>query len=121
MTRTLIESAVHERRFRARAVRIDSTVIEADIKLPTDAGLPAHGVKALAQESRKLAAKLTDTTTRVRDRSRAMGRRLRAITRTIRRRTGGAKAEVLALTEQTGEPLSRPSVKEARRECRGSV
>ena len=31
-----------------------------------------------------------------------MGRRLRAISRTIRRRTGEAKAEVLALTEQTG-------------------
>ena len=35
---------------------------------------------------------------RVRDRSRAMGRRLRAISRTIRRRTGEAKAEVLKLT-----------------------
>lgn len=114
MTRTLIASAVRERRFRARAVRIDSTVIEADIKHPTDAGLAAHGVKALAREGRKLAAKLTNTTARVRDRSRAMDRRLRAITRTIRRRTGEAKAEVLALTEQTGE-LLKQSVKEARR------
>jgi transposase, IS5 family len=114
MTRTLIESAVRERRFRARAVRIDSTVIEADIKHPTDAGLAAHGVKALAREGRKLVAQLTDTTARVRDRSRAMGRRLRAIARTIRRRTGEAKAEVLALTEQTGE-LLKQSVKEARR------
>lgn len=114
MTRELISAAVRERRFRARAVRIDSTVIEADIKHPTDAGLAAHGVKALAREGRKLAAKLGETKARVRDRSRAMGRRLRAITRTIRRRTGKAKAEVLALTEQTGELLKR-SVKEARR------
>jgi IS5 family transposase len=43
-----------------------------------------------------------------------MGRRLRSITRSIRRRTGEAKAEVLALTEQTGELLQQ-SVKEARR------
>ncbi len=43
-----------------------------------------------------------------------MGRRLRAISRTIRRRSGEAKAEVLALTEQTGELLER-SVSEARR------
>jgi len=57
MTRALIEAAVRERRFRARAVRIDSTVIEADIKYPTDAGLAAHGVKALAREGRKLASK----------------------------------------------------------------
>jgi transposase, IS5 family len=114
MTRELIEAAVRERRFRARAVRIDSTVIEADIKHPTDAGLAAHGVRALAREGRKLAAKLTDTKSRVRDRSRAMGRRLRSITRTIRRRTGEAKAEVLALTQQTGT-LLKQSVKEARR------
>src|SRR5215213_11654148 len=114
LTRALIVKATREKRFRPRAVRIDSTVIEADIKYPTDAGLAAHGVKALAREGRKLASKLTDTKARVRDRSRAMGRRLRAITRTIRRRTGEAKAEVLALTEQTGE-LLKQSVKEARR------
>ena len=43
-----------------------------------------------------------------------MGRKLRALTRTIRRRSGEAKAEVLALTEQTGELLQR-SVTEARK------
>jgi IS5 family transposase len=43
-----------------------------------------------------------------------MGVKLRAITRTIRRRSGEAKQEVLELTEQTGE-LLRKSVKEARR------
>jgi transposase, IS5 family len=114
MTRELIESAVRERRFRARAVRIDSTVIEADIKYPTDAGLAAHGVKALAREGRKLAAKIAESKLRVRDRSRSMGRKLREVTRTIRRRTGQAKAQVLALTEQTGE-LLKQSVREARR------
>jgi IS5 family transposase len=114
MTRALIESAVRERRLRARAVRIDSTVIEADIKYPTDAGLASHGVKALAREGRKLAAKLGESKTTVRDRSRAMGRKLRAISRTIRRRSGEAKAEVLALTEQTGDLLEN-SIKEARR------
>lgn len=114
MTRELIASAVRERRFVGRAVRIDSTVIEADIKYPTDAGLAAHGVKALAREGRKLAVKIAETELRVRDRSRAMGRKLREVTRTIRRRTGEAKAQVLALTEQTGE-LLKASIKEARR------
>jgi transposase, IS5 family len=114
ITRELIEAAVRERRFRARAVRIDSTVIEADIKYPTDAGLASHGVRSLAREGRKLAAKIGVAKTTVRDRSRSMGHKLRAISRTIRRRTGEAKGEVLALTEQTGELLAR-SVKEARR------
>jgi transposase, IS5 family len=114
ITRELIEAAVRERRFRARAVRIDSTVIEADIKYPTDAGLASHGVRSLAREGRKLASKIGVAKTTVRDRSRSMGHKLRAISRTIRRRTGEAKGEVLALTEQTGELLAR-SVKEARR------
>jgi IS5 family transposase len=43
-----------------------------------------------------------------------MGRKLRAISRTIRRRTGEAKQEVLKLTAETGELLER-SVTEARR------
>jgi hypothetical protein len=43
-----------------------------------------------------------------------MGRTLRGISRTIRRRTGDAKVEVLKLTEQTGKLLER-SVREARK------
>jgi transposase, IS5 family len=73
VTRALIEAAVRERRFRARVVRIDSTVIEADIRYPTDVGLASHGVKPLAREGRKLASKLGETKVRVRDHSRSMG------------------------------------------------
>jgi IS5 family transposase len=114
LTRVLISTAVREKRFRGRAVRIDSTVIEADMKYPTDSGLASHGVRALAREGRKLAKLIRDKTRRVRDRSRVMGRTLRAITRTIRRRTGEAKAEVLKLTERTGELLDE-SIRETRR------
>ena len=113
LTRALIVKATREQRFRPRAVRIDSTVVEADVRYPTDAGLASAGVKSLAREGRKLAALVGEKRPRVRDRSRAMGRRLRAISRTIRRRSGEAKAEVLALTEQTGRLLGR-SVSEAR-------
>jgi IS5 family transposase len=114
LTRTLIETATREKRFRPRAVRIDSTVVEADVRYPTDAGLASHGVQSLAREGRKLAKLIGEKRARVRDRSKTMGRHLRELTRTIRRRTGEAKAEVLALTEQTGELLGR-SIKEARK------
>ena len=114
LTRALIVKAVREKRFQPRAVRIDSTVIEADVRYPTDAGLASSGVRVLAREGRKLARLIGEKKRRVRDRSRVMGRKLRAITRTIRRRSGEPKAEVLKLTEQTGELLDR-SVKEARR------
>jgi transposase, IS5 family len=114
LTRALVVKATREKRFRARAVRVDSTVIEADIKHPTDAGLAGHGVRALAREGRKLAKLVGEKRFRVRDRSRAMGQKLRGIARTIRRRSGEAKTEVLKLTKDTGELLER-SVSEARR------
>src|SRR5919106_6674002 len=55
LTRAMIVRATREKRFRPRAVRIDSTVIEADVKYPTDAGLASAGVRTLAREGRKLA------------------------------------------------------------------
>ena len=114
LTRALIVKACREKRFRPPAVRIDSTVVEADVRYPTDAGLASSGVKVLAREGRKLAKLIGEKRSRVRDRSRSMGRKLRAITRTVRRRSGEAKAEVLKLTAETGELLSK-SIKEARR------
>jgi transposase, IS5 family len=113
LTRLVIQKARREKRFRPRAARIDSTVVEADIRYPTDAGLAADGVRALAREGRKLAAKVKAKRTAVRDRSRAVGVRMRALGRSIRRRSGEAKEEVLGLTKQTGAML-RKSVKEAR-------
>jgi transposase, IS5 family len=125
LTRALIAKATREKRFRPRAVRIDSTVIEADVRYPTDAGLASAGVRTLAREGRKLAKLIKENKARVRDRSRSIGVKLRAISRTIRRRSGEAKAEVLKLTEQTGELLER-SIAEAgklaaatRRKARG--
>ena len=114
LTRALIVKATREKRFRPRAVRIDSTVIEADVRYPTDAGLASAGVKTLGREGRELAKLVKEKKARVRDRSKAMGRKLRAISRTIRRRSGEAKEEVLKLTSETGELLER-SVREARR------
>jgi transposase, IS5 family len=114
LTRALLVKACREKRFRPRAVRIDSTVIEADVRYPTDAGLASSGVRVLAREGRKLAKLIKEKKARVRDRSRSMGVKLRAISRTIRRRSGEAKAEVLKLTEQTGELLER-SIAEARK------
>lgn len=112
LSRVVIGKAQRETRFRCRVVRIDSRVVEADVRYPTDSGLAADGVRVLAREGKRLAARAA-TAARVRDRSRAVGRRLRAISRSLRRRTGEAKVEVLALTGQTGQ-LLRVSITQAR-------
>src|SRR3989454_4704390 len=85
LTRLVISKAQRETRFRARAVRIDSTVLEADVRYPTDSGLASDGVRGLAREGKRLAASLGATGATVRDRSRAVGKRLRAIGRTLKR------------------------------------
>jgi IS5 family transposase len=114
ITRTVIELAQRERRFVARAARCDSTVVEADIRYPSDAGLAVDAARMLAAEGRRVATLVGERARRVRDRSRAAARRLRLIGRTVARRRGEAKATVLRLTGEAGE-LVRSSVREARR------
>lgn len=114
LTRAVIAKAVRERRFRPRAVRIDSTVIEADVRYPSDAMLCLQGARALARSGRRLAGRIGGQATAVRDRSRAIGRRVRQISRTLARRTGKARDEVIALNAEAGRLLRR-SAREARK------
>jgi IS5 family transposase len=114
ITRAVIEKTRREKRFRPRAARIDSTVVEADVRYPTDSGLALDSARVLAREARKLLAKVGKDAGHVRDRSRAIGRRVRAMTRTLGRRTGERKQQVLEFTEQAGKLVER-SIGEAKR------
>jgi transposase, IS5 family len=113
ITRMVIEKAQRETRFRARAARIDSTVVEADIRYPSDAVLALQGARTLAREGKRL-QKLVGGKVRVRDRSRSVGMTVRAISKTLARRTGEAKAQVMKLNQQAGRLINR-SAKEAKR------
>lgn len=110
----LIAKAERETRFRARAVRIDSTVVEADVRYPNDAQLAADAAGMLAREARKLATAAPTVTGRVRDRSGSVKNRLREINRSLTRRVSGAKEQVLELTGEAGQ-LLETSLREARR------
>jgi transposase, IS5 family len=113
LTRVVIGKAQRETRFRARAVRIDSTVVEADIRYPADGMLAWQGARVLAREGRKLAGRLRGPAVRVVDRSRRIGKLVRAIAKTLARRTGQRVEEVLALNAKAGQAMAR-SVREAR-------
>lgn len=114
LTRAVIAKAVRERRFRARAARIDSTVVEADVRYPSDAMLCLQGARALSRQGRGLAARIGVKANAVRNRCRAVGRRVRAISRTLARRTGQAREQVIELNAEAGRLLRR-SAAEARR------
>jgi len=114
LIRRLIAIAARERRFRARALRVDSTVVEADVRYPTDAGLCGDAVRVIARAARAVRRAVPRTTQHVRDRSRAVGRRLRELGRTLRRRTEEAQRSVRRLTEAAAAQV-RTSAREARR------
>jgi IS5 family transposase len=113
ITRAVIATATTgERRFVARAARIDSTVVEADIRYPTDLGLAGDATRMLAREAAGGVA--GPDAPRVQDRSRAVGRRHRRLSRTLAARTGQGKPTALRLTGEAGRLVER-SVREARR------
>jgi transposase, IS5 family len=115
ITRTVIANATTgDRRFVARAARIDSTVVEADIRYPTDLGLAGDATKVLAREAAAAGDLVEAQGPRVRDRSRAIAQRLRRVNRTLAARTGQGKPTALRLTGEAGQLVER-SVREARR------
>ena len=107
-------SAGAERRFVVRAARIDSTVVEADIRYPTDLGLAQDAARMLASEAKQAAGVAGDGAPRVTDRSRSIGAKLRKLNRSIAGRSGQSKDLALRLTGEAGELAAR-SLREARR------
>jgi transposase, IS5 family len=114
LIRELIKKASGERRIRIRAMRCDSTVLEADIRFPTDINLVGDAVRTLTRVAGTVKAALPDVTATVRDRGRAVGKRLRELGRTLQRRTGEARSEVERLTTESTR-LLHVTIREARR------
>ena len=85
---------------RGRRFRIDSTVTEADIHHPTDAGLLADAIRRVTRRVRRLQAVIQEAPTPIRDRARSVKRRILEIGKVLKRRTGEAVAEVRRITEE---------------------
>jgi transposase, IS5 family len=108
---------------RARKLRVDTTVVEADIDYPTDADLLEGAVRKLGGLVRRVKARGAASRTRFRDRGRAAGRRMKQLARTLRRRTGVAMGEVDRLTGEVAG-IARQSLREVQavaRNARGAL
>jgi hypothetical protein len=99
----LLGKLAADRVLRSRKLRIDTTVIEADIDHPTDADLLEQAVRTTGGLVRRLKARGMASRTRFRDRSRSAGRRMRQLAQTLRRRTG------VAMARSTGSPPRSPA------------
>jgi IS5 family transposase len=89
-----------EQVLRGRRFRIDSTVTDADIHHPTDAGLLADGIRRRTRVACQVPGALPVPGLRVRDRAWLPKRRILAIGKLLRRRTGNAVSQVRQITEE---------------------
>jgi transposase, IS5 family len=111
LNQALLVKLTQDKLLRARKLRVDTTVVEADIAHPTDADLLEHAVRKLGGLVRRVKARGAASRTRFRDRGRAAGRRMKQLARTLRRRTGAAMAEVDRLTGQVAQ-IARHTLRE---------
>ena len=103
----LCEKLAADRLLRGRKLRVDTTVVEADIDYPTDADLLEQAVRKLGGLVRRIKARGAASRTRFGDRGRAAGRRMRQLAHSLRRRSGNAMAEVDRLTGEVAQIARR--------------
>jgi IS5 family transposase len=111
----LLDAAGQRGQVDLERVRIDTTVVEADIKYPTDSGLLTAATGRIASRLRRLArlgVKVTFT-----DRTADAQAYQHSIGAWLRRRTDEAKTEVLTITGRLAE-LAEASVAEASKALR---
>jgi len=107
----LVAKLAQGKLLRARKLRVDTTVVEADIDYPTDADLLEGAVRKLGGLVRRVKGRGVASRTRFRNRGRAAGRRMKQLARTLRRRTGVAMGEVDRLTGEVAG-IARQSLRE---------
>jgi transposase, IS5 family len=114
LNQALLAKATTRKVLRTHKIRADTTVVEANVCYPTDAGLLARAVSKLAHTIGRVQAAGGATRTTTRDRRRAARRRAHQLARSLRARTGQAKqqlaertAELAGLAEQAAADAAR--------------
>jgi IS5 family transposase len=107
----LVTKLAADKLLRGRKLRVDTTVVEADIDYPADADLLEHAISKLGGLVRRVKAPRGGQPDSVRDRGRAAGRRMKQLARTLRRRTGVAMGEVDRLTSEVAA-IARQTLRE---------
>ena len=100
LNQTLIEKAIKQKIIRGRKLRVDTTVVEADIHHPTDASLLVDGVKVITRTVKQLREIADNIPAQFRDRTRSIKKQLFSIAKITRRRTGEAYQEVRQITSE---------------------
>lgn len=111
----LVRKAREERLLKSRnKVRVDTTVVEANIHHPTDSGLIADAVRVVTRLVKQVQAAAGDAGIAVRDRTRSIKKRVVAIAKALKRRTQDAVEEVRRITGEMAD-IAEQTLKAARK------
>lgn len=94
----LIKSLVDKKLIKGQKLRIDTTVVDANITHPTDAGLLYEGVRKLTKAVTRIKQACGKTTRQSTQQTRKMKEHLLSIGKVLRRRTEDARLEVREIT-----------------------
>lgn len=107
LNEALIAKAVEAKVVRTSKIRVDTTVVPANVAYPTDSGLLAKAVKRIANAGRRIQAAGGAVRTKLRDRSRAAGKRAHDLNAKLRVRNAAAKQEALAVVKRKNLELAK--------------
>jgi IS5 family transposase len=107
LNEALLTKLKEQKLLRARKLRVDTTVMQADIDHPTDADLLEKATRKLGGLARRINKRGAATRTKFRDRGRSAGKRLKMIGQRLRRRSGDAMADIDRLTGEVAGIATR--------------
>jgi IS5 family transposase len=118
LNEALLAKATEAKVLRTGRVRADTTVVPANVSYPTDSGLLTKAVRRIALTANRIRGAGGAVRTRVRDRSRAAGKRAHSIAANLRSRSqvgrDQVKDRVLAMTAELAD-LAAATVGDAHR------
>jgi IS5 family transposase len=118
LNEALLAKAAEAKLLRTNRIRADTTVVPANVAYPTDSSLLAKATRRIGATVKRIRAAGGAVRTRVRDRSRAAGKRAHAVASKLRSRAAlgrdEARAAVLASTGELAE-LAETAAREAER------
>jgi len=114
LNQALLAKAAEHKVLRTHKVRADTTVVAANVAYPTDAGLLVKAISKLACTIQRVQTAGGATRTHARDRRRAARRRAHRLARSLRARTGQAKAQVAEGTAELAGLAERAAADAAR-------
>src|ERR1700758_1083709 len=118
LNEALLAKAAEAKLLRTNRIRVDTTVVPANVAYPTDSGLLAKATRRIAGIGKRIQAAGGAVRTRLRDRSGAAGKRAHAIASKLRSRSAVGRDEATAaVLKSTGElaGLAEKAARDAQR------